>query len=305
MDKDKLEELREYNKIYILGSSSNQEITNYKEDEIVIEEKIDGSNFRFWREGDRIVYGSRKVKDVRPRDGWGKQIEYLNKKLDVNALGRDIIYVGEAMKKHIVNYDFDNHPPFIGFDLLDKETGMPLDYKVAKKTFESLGLEFVNILFEGTMEEYLGMDRDKLLEISKYNSKKPEGYVIKNYNRLSQYNEPLFAKVLNDEYLERQKAKAKKPKPKETDTPLAVELYVNEARIKKMIAKMVVDEGHKLERTLMHKLIPRVIKDFLRENILEIYEDNRIKDVNFNILHKEVPKRCIKVLDKMIESNAF
>lgn len=294
------DELKEYNKVYYLGSSSNKEIADYKEDNIVIEEKVDGSNFRFWKEGDRIVYGSRTVEDLRPRDGWGKQIDYLNKKLRPEDLNNDIIYVGEAMKKHIVNYDFENYPPFIGFDVLDKKTGMPLDYKVAKNAFESLGLEFVNILFEGTMEEYLEMDKDKFLEISKYNSKKPEGYIIKNYNRLSKYEEPLFAKVVNDEYLERQKAKAKKPKSKKTDTPRAVELYVNEARIKKIITKMVVDEGHQLERPLMHKLIPRVIKDFLKENIIEIYEDNRIEDVNFNILHKEVPKRCIKVLNKMI-----
>ena len=48
-----------YNKIKIVGDFDNKGIFDNPEDEIVIEEKIDGANFRFMIKGDDIIFGSR------------------------------------------------------------------------------------------------------------------------------------------------------------------------------------------------------------------------------------------------------
>ena len=72
---------------------------------------------------------------------------------------------------------------------------------------------------------------------------------------------------------------------------------------RKIINKFVVDEGRKLERSLMQSLIPRTINDVLQEEIIEIAKDKRINKIDFNLLSSKIPKKCLKVLDEMIKEN--
>jgi ATP-dependent RNA circularization protein (DNA/RNA ligase family) len=270
-------------------------------DEIIVEEKFDGANMRFWKEDGKLIFGSRNVNDIQNKQ-FNKPMKYLRKTVNLSMIDEDLIYVGEAMLSHSITYDWDNLPGFIGFDVLHKDTGQPLNYKIAKEKFGELGLEFINILFEGTVKEFLDIDETKFLETSKYRTGKPEGFVIKNYSRLNQYGRPLFAKVVNEEFSEKKKAKFGTAKIKKSDTPLAVKQFVTEARIRKIILKLTVEEGYELERPLMKHLIPAVIKDFLDEHIVEIYEDKNINNIDFQLLHKIVPKHCLRVLDNMIQN---
>ena len=52
-------EFKQYNKIYTLGYKDNKDIFVDPNDEIVIEEKIDGANMRFYvGEDGKLIFGS-------------------------------------------------------------------------------------------------------------------------------------------------------------------------------------------------------------------------------------------------------
>lgn len=113
--------MKKYKKIRTLGHRENENIFTVNDDKIIIQEKLDGSNFRFWREGDKLIFGSRNVNNLdKNNHQFSATINYLKEKIDVDKLDPDIIYIGEAMKKHSINYDWGNIPKFIGYDVVYK-----------------------------------------------------------------------------------------------------------------------------------------------------------------------------------------
>lgn len=299
--------MEKYKKIKYLGTSENRGLLDVNDDTVIIEEKIDGANFRFWLEDDKIVFGSRRASDIGKENGFGEVVEYLQEAVDPSELDNDVIYIGEAMVKHSLSYDWDNVPKFIGYDVIHKDTGLPLSFDFAVEQFNKIGLEFVEVLFKGEAIKAREIDFDKMLQRdSSYRNKgKGEGIVIKNYNRLNQYGRPLFGKVVNKSFQEKKEAKFGKSKVKREDAPYIVNKYCTKARIKKIVLKMVNQEGRSLSRDLMNDLIKRVIRDILDESILEMYEqDKRVKIVDFKMLHKLVPQKCLKTLDEMMVNTA-
>ena len=293
--------LKKYSKIKRLGSSEVENIFARDEETIVVEEKLDGSNFRFWLEGGKLKFGSRRVNGV-GSEQWEKIIQYLRENINRENLKKDVIYIGEAMRKHTINYNFDKIPKFIGYDVLEKKTGKPLNINESIELFHQINLEFVEILFEGKVKEWFKEDIQQYLETSAYYDGKPEGIVIKNYNRLNKYNRPLFAKKVTERFTEKKsKSDNTNHKPSKKNTEYIIEKYVTKARVRKIINKLTLEEGEKLERSLMQKLIPHVSEDVLQEEILEIYSDSKVKKIDFRIFSQLIPKKCIKVLDTMIE----
>ena len=294
--------MEKYPKIKRLGDSENKGIFDVLDDDIIyVTEKVDGANARYWREDGEIVFGSRNVNDLEEDNKqFGKYIRYIKEKVDPEDLDQDLIYVGEFMTPHTLQYDWDNIPTFIGFDVLNKNTGLPLSPGYAKKKFEELGLEFVPILFKGTPREFLDKGKESFMNESKYRDGKPEGIVIKNPNRLNQYDRPMYAKVVNEDFHEKKKTFQPK-KIKKQDTYRLVDEYVTEARIRKILNKMTVEEGKELSRKLTEPLFHRVINDTLQEEIIDIAHNGSIGEINFGLLYSLVPKKCVKVIDKVME----
>jgi len=294
--------MEKYPKIKRLGDSENKGIFDVLDGDIIyVTEKVDGANARFILEKSEIVFGSRNVNDLEEDNKqFGKYIRYIKEKVNPEDLDQDLIYVGEFMTPHTLQYDWDNIPTFIGFDVLNKNTGLPLSPGYAKKKFEELGLEFVPILFKGTPREFLDKGKESFMSESKYRDGKPEGIVIKNPNRLNQYDRPMYAKVVNEDFHEKKKTFQPK-KTKKQDTYRLVDEYVTEARIRKILNKMTVEEGKELSRKLTEPLFHRVINDTLQEEIIDIAHNGSIDEINFRLLYSLVPKKCVKVIDKVMD----
>lgn len=291
--------MKKYDKIKRLGHAENDSIFDYPDDELMISEKMDGSNARFMVEDNEIVFGSRNVNNLdRDNKQFKKFINYILDNIKPEQLDPDYIYVGEFMVSHTLQYDWDNIPTFIGFDILVKETGKPINWKTSKRLFEELGLEFVPVLWEGTVREYEEVELPEYE--SKYRDGKPEGVVIKNYSRVNMYGRPLFAKVVHEHFQEK-KSTYQPKNAVSKNTSRVVSEYVTKARIRKIINKMVVEEGKELSRSLMNSLIHRVINDTLQEEIVDIKNNKHIDKVDFKILYKLVPEKCLFVIDKMME----
>ena len=303
-------EFQKYHKIKILGNEENMDIFTNPEDKIVIQEKVDGANFRFFitKEGN-VIFGSRtrqltsnEGEDTNVEKNFIRCINHIREKLSKLKL-HDLLYIfhGECMVKHTMAYDWEKIPPFLGFDIYCIGTGKYLDYKESKKIFKKLGLEFVPIIKECKAKDIKKVDDDFVPE-SKYASissedKQCEGIVFKNYSK------GIFAKYVREKFREKnRKVFGEGKKWAKTDDEYFTAVYCTNARIDKCIFKLI-DEGRTLGMEMMGDLLNMVYKDIWEENWQEIAFSKKKTDLlGFK---KLVSRRCLEVLKQAIVNNSL
>ena len=122
-----------YPKIKYLGDEEVAGLTSNPEDEIIIQEKIDGANIRVLIHDKELLFGSRNVTmddDMESSKMWNKVVSYLKEKLkgkDLSGLNNCILFM-EYCIKHTMSYDWNVIPPILGFDIYELETGLFIDF---------------------------------------------------------------------------------------------------------------------------------------------------------------------------------
>lgn len=200
-----------YPKIYAIG---HRELKPLFEDPVLVEEKVDGSQFSFGvfdgelrarSKGKELVLDhpekmfERAVETVRSlasdlTPGWTYRGEYLQKPCH-NALAYDRI-----PDKHIILFDINS----------GQEEYLPPANKLAEA--KRLGLEVVPSLFEGTIssaEELLGL----LDRVSVLGGAKIEGLVVKNYAKFGADKKVLMGKFVSEAFKEVHQGKWRKDNP--------------------------------------------------------------------------------------------
>jgi hypothetical protein len=191
---------RSYPKSQNLGHRTLAELLN---DPVVVEEKIDGSQFSFGLfDGElRCRSKSAVLNLTAPEKMFLRAIESVQK---MAPLLRDgWTYRGEYLlkpKHNVLAYERIPQGHIIGFDI---STG-PVDYmsyadKVAE--FARIGLETVPCIYEGVLSNYETC-RDMLSRISILGGQKIEGIVIKNRYKLNSDGKMLMAKFVSEEFKE-------------------------------------------------------------------------------------------------------
>lgn len=195
--------INSYPSIYALG---HKYISELLLDPVLVEEKVDGSQFSFGRYKDQegheylncrskgaiinmtapegmFIKAVEAVNCLDLRLGWTYRAEYLAKPKH-NSLSYDRI-----PKKHLIIFDIN--------------TGLEtyLSYEDKKAEAERLGLDIVPILFEG-MIETPELFRKLLDTESILGGQKIEGVVIKNYSRFGQDKKALFGKFVSEHFKE-------------------------------------------------------------------------------------------------------
>lgn len=310
-------EFRKYNKIYTLGHKDKTCLTIETGDIIHIEEKVDGGNFRFYiTKENKIIIGSRtqqltsnEGEDTNMNKMFERCSRYIREKLKDKDLTKlhGFIFYGENMVKHTINYDWEKTPPYLGFDIFDTTSGEFLDYDEKKLVFDYLKLEMVPYLGILELKEgiELGKQIEALIPISKYalessKDKLAEGIVLKNYEKQT------MAKYVRNEFKENNaEVFGGNPKYNKEDNTNNAEItfkYCTNNRIEKTIYKLM-DEGMKLEMSMMHVLPKRLYQDIMEENWTDIVF-SKMK-VDFDKLNKLFTKRCLGVLSQLITNNAL
>ncbi|MCK5625057.1 hypothetical protein KAI04_04395 [Candidatus Pacearchaeota archaeon] len=296
-----------YTKIYIIGHEENQEIFQDPEDDIIIEEKIDGANFRFYiNEHGQIIFGSRaqelsEDKEHKYAKNFQRCIEFIsdklyNDKIDL-SLYKNMIFYGECCVKHSLSYDWDKIPPYLGFDIRKKDESY-IPFIECQDVFLELGLPFVPVIKICKAKDITNINED-MVPISKYSLNQAEGIVFKNYDK------QIFAKFVTDKFKEKNsEAFGGTPKYGVGDDAKIVLKYCTNARIDKMVFKLL-DEECKLEMAMMKFLPNRVFDDMIEENYNEIVHNREYKSINFQNCRKLVTKRCLNVLKQIITNNAL
>jgi hypothetical protein len=221
-----------YPKIFALGHRAISELFF---DAVLIEEKIDGSQFSFGRFNGELKCKSKgadlnieypekmfsqAVKEAEKldlTDGWTYRAEYLQKPKH-NSLAYN-----RVPEKHLIIFDINtSEEKYLSYD--DK-----------KKEAERIGLEIVPIIYLGKIDNAETLTR--FLETdSILGGQKIEGMVIKNYNRFGVDKHVLMGKYVSEKFKEIHRGEWRKSNPTKTDIlQFLINKYKTPARWEKAI----------------------------------------------------------------------
>lgn len=251
-----------YPKVFALGHKAISELFL---NDVLVEEKIDGSQFSFGKFGDELKVRSHGkvmeatapekmfekavevVKNLDLHDGWTYRAEYLQKPKH-NALAYDRI-----PKNHLIIFD------------INASEEEYLDYEEKRVESERIGLEVVPILYFGKITEpkvlLEFLEKDSIL-----GGQKIEGVVVKNYYRFGEDKKVLMGKYVSEAFKEVHSREWKNSNPSKGDLIQQLILrYKTEARWQKAVQHLR-EEG-KLEQS------PRDIGNLLKEVHLDLEKE--------------------------------
>jgi hypothetical protein len=221
-----------YPSIYALG---HRAIVDLTKDDVLVEEKIDGSQISFGKFGDELKVRSKgqqlvveapekmfklgvdQIKELDLKDGWTYRGEYLNKPK------HNCLCYGRVPDKNIIIFDINPA----------EEEYLPYEEKKAEA--KRIGLECVPLLFHGKLEDskmLLGL----LEKFSILGGNTVEGVVIKNYKRFGIDKKVLMGKFVSEKFKEKHNKEWKKNNPSKLDVIQAlIVAYRTEARWHKAV----------------------------------------------------------------------
>lgn len=305
-----MEGFEKYLKIKQLGDEENAGILDGPS--IIVEEKLDGANFRFIIKDKKIIFGSRTQQitsddgeDTNVAKGFTRCLNYvrdtINKLPAFPHQYEGYIFYGECMVKHSIDYNWDEIPPFLGFDIYNIKEKRFIDYTNKTSIFTELGFKTVPSLYNPSIV-LTTKNLEECIPIARYApisnlTMKAEGIVIKNYAK------QLFAKYVREEFKEiNRETFGGSKKYADNDDEKIVFTYCTNARIDKALFKLL-DEGEKLQMELMHKLPNKVLEDIYEEHWKDLLLSSYKLDLR-NI-RGLVSKRCLAVLKQIITNEGL
>ena len=255
--------MESYPKVYNIGHPAIDQLFS---DPVVVEEKVDGSQFSFGVYGGELKCRSKSklqelvapdkmfnaavetIKELAPllTDGYTYRGEYLSKPKH-NALAYNRI-----PDKHIILFDINNGPE----RYLER----------AAKADEAgrIGLELVPQMFltEPTLENFMVLiDRTSVL-----GGQKMEGLVVKNYSRFGRDGKALMGKYVSEAFREVHSREWVKDNPQGKDiVALLTAKYLSDARWAKAVQRLTEAGNLKNEPADIGPLIKEVQADIEAE----------------------------------------
>jgi len=259
-----MEHVSSYPTVYAIGHAA---ITGIFDNAVIVEEKVDGSQFSFGVLGGELVcrsHGKQLILDaaekmfdlaietarrLRPtlKDGWIYRGEFLSKPK------HNTLKYGRVPQGNIILFDV----------MVGPETYLSYDEKF--KEAQRIGIECVPLMYSGKVENFETF-RGFLDKESVLGGTKIEGIVIKNYSLFTREKKPAMGKYVSEEFKEVHDKdwKSRNPTGKEFVDHL-VDKYRTEARWQKTIIHL--REANLLEGSPrdIGLLIKEVPMDVLKE----------------------------------------
>jgi len=288
--------MKKYTKIRRAGHDRNKRMFQNPNDNLVLKEKYDGANFRFTiTENAQFLFGSKNVEykiDGEPDydeniDGRFKSaIEWVRENCNPENFSCNRTYFVENMVKHSLDYNWDEVPEVIGFDVYDHEKDRYLGPKKAHKVLEDRGIPTACIVDEVKVKDFDPSEYE--IPESEYRDGKAEGVVVIN-NDLEEDSRSGFStrsKTVTEEFKEKHKEATGARQSVEAihGHEKIVSKYCTDGRIRKHIEKMK-DEGRSLGMELMGNegdsvgLPMRVSTDIIEEEADSIVRGGTIKSI--------------------------
>ena len=204
-----------YPSIYGLGHKATADLFL---DPVVVQEKIDGSQFSFGRFGEELRFKSKGaiIQIEQPPKMFKRAVDYV---VSIQAsLVDGWTYRGEVLNKpkhNTLNYARTPAHNIILFDINDGYESY-LDQEELERNASSLGLEAVPLFTRDVIASWeelkVYMECDSIL-----GGTKVEGIVVKNYNRFGVDKNVLMGKYVSEKFKEAHNKEWKANNPSRTD----------------------------------------------------------------------------------------
>jgi len=307
--------MKKYPKIRRIGHAENGGIVDHGQ--LVVKEKLDGASFRYMQEahldeehhtpGRKLVFGSRNVVYKNEKDidkNFTHAVEYVRENLKFDVIleaeveyGSIVVY-GEAMHPHTLEYDWENTPSFVGFDIWSVDQQQFLPWSEAQEIIDAMGLPTIPTIYKGPAETFMKeYDISQLFEggdiTSAYRNGLPEGVVIRNEDT------GRTAKVRTQQFKEAHTGQtATDPDDYEpSDAQALARKFTTEARVIKMIHKYE-DRGETIEMSIMESLWAEVFEDIIEEEYETIFLGNH--EIDTKEFRSEVASITASVLESYL-----
>jgi hypothetical protein len=260
--------MKKYQDIIRFGKSRTQG-TLEGNPQIVIQEKIDGANASFQREGDKILCFSRnnQLDEHNTLRGF---YNWVQENIKPDDLEEGLVYFGEWLVKHKLDYG-ENLNKFYLFDIYNNSEYE--SFEVVRYEAKRLNLNLIPVFYEGEfqslehIQSFVGQSK-----LGEYG----EGVVVKNTSYKDRFGNQLFTKFVSDVFAE--KAQVKKHTIKQPTDHLEefVNSTVNKARVSKIIHKLVdegtLEEDYAIENmgVILRNTGTRVFDDVVKEELDEL-----------------------------------
>jgi hypothetical protein len=208
-----MESYTSYPKVWALGHAGIKELLF---DEVIVEEKIDGSQFSFGRFNGELRCKSKgaEINIEYPEKMFSNAVDVVKNLSLVDGFTYRAEYL-KTPKHNVLAYDRIPKDHLIIFDI---STGLEqyLSYTDKFNECARLGLECVPILFSGKIEDPAAIV-ELLQTTSVLGGQKVEGIVIKNYNRFGIDKKILIGKYVSEAFKEVHGAEWKEANPTKND----------------------------------------------------------------------------------------
>lgn len=296
-----MSDLKRYPKLRYPGEEDTRGL--FADGEVYIQEKLDGSNFRFTYDG-AFTFGSRNTAGENLHtEQFEAAIEYIRETADAETLDSiqadrgPLVFFGEAMNPHTISYEWEQTPEFIGFDVWAGEDEVFLHPDDAQGIFDALGLSVAPIVDTVPAEQWGVYDFE--VPQSAFYDGLAEGVVFKNPTTGT------YGKFVRDEFKEKNKETFGASKKTDlSETELTVEEYVPPARIRS-VAHQLVDDGEwdSLQMEMMEDLPAAAIRDMAAEEAGELFMTES-RTLDLGAFRSQVSGRCASVLRQMLDEKA-
>lgn len=291
-----MSEMKKYMSVVRLGHKTTENVLQ-PGDPIIIQEKLDGANGSFKLEEGEIVAFSRNERLTEQNNLQG--FYEWTQTLDANQLRSDVVYFGEWLTKHKINYG-DLTKQFFLFDLYDIEKEKYIHFTEVKKEAERLGLNMIPVFYEG---EYQSLEHlESFIGQTALGVKKGEGIIVKNVDYQDVYGKQLFVKLVIDAFKEVQRIKKPKDPNFQSAEIEAVQSVLTRARVEKWIYKLV-DEGSLQANfgmqdmaMILKQITPRIVDDIMQE------EGEQMASFDLKEIRKIIGKHLPLLVKEVIET---
>lgn len=286
--------VKKYQSIDRHGKRNTQE-TLFEGARIVVWEKIDGANASFKREGDTVLAFSRN-NQLDEHNTLGGFFEWVQGNIKAEDLKDGVIYFGEYTNPHKINYG-ENTKKFFLFDVYNEITEKYEPLQIVKYEAERLSLNLAPIFYEGEFQSL-----EHIMEFVGKSQLAPdgigEGVVIKNYSYTDRFGNQIFTKIVTKSFQETNGGKVKEFKVSKDPLTSFIEDTVTEARVEKMLHKLV-DEGKLKEDYAIEDMgtILKLLGSSVYEDVMKEEADTLAKVIK-NRVGRAVPNVVKSVLFK-------
>lgn len=225
--------LHSYPKVHALGHPA---ITDLLKDDVVVQEKVDGSQISFALIDEELHIRSKnaEVFGDNPNDMFAKAVEVIYSLRDRMEPG--YIYRGEYLRapKHNA-LEYGRHPKN-HIVLFDVETGPSafLPYVQVCNEAAELGLEVIPLVYSGKAQDAAQLH--DWMKTESFLGGPLEGLVVKNYERFGRDGKVLMGKHVSEQFKETNKENWKKQNPSKNDViQVLIAKYNNEQRWEKAV----------------------------------------------------------------------